>query len=75
MVAYMHSLIYNVASRATCFAVSVPAQEFYFSPTPQVYIQNVTLGSRLQAKYFHIYTCWHKNVSMRLAHSKPEGSV
>ena len=39
MVAYMLSLIYNVASRATHFAVSVPAQEFHFSPTPQVYMQ------------------------------------
>ena len=55
MVAYMRSLIYNVASRATRFADSVPAQEFHFSPTPQFYMQNVNLGSRLQAKYFHIY--------------------
>ena len=55
MVAYKHSLIYNVTSRATRFAVSVPAQEFHFSPTPQLYMQNVNLGSRLQAKYFHIY--------------------
>ena len=55
-VAYIHSLIYNVTSRATHFAISVPAQEFHFSPTPQLYMQNVNLGSRLQAKYFHIYT-------------------
>ena len=48
-------LIYNVTSWATHFAVSVPAQEFHFSPTPQLYMQNVNLGSRLQAKYFHIY--------------------
>ena len=54
-VAYIRSVIYSVASRATHFAVSVPAQEFYFSPTPQLYMQNVNLGSRLQAKYFHIY--------------------
>ena len=54
-VTYMRSLIYNVTSRATHFAVSVPAQEFYFSPTPQLYMQNVNLGSRLQAKYLHIY--------------------
>ena len=39
MVAYMRSLIYNVASRATRFAISVPAQEFHFNPTPQVYMQ------------------------------------
>ena len=38
-VAYMRSLIYNIASRATRFAVSVPAQEFHFNPTPQVYMQ------------------------------------
>ena len=38
-VTYMRSLIYNVASRATRFAVSIPAQEFHFSPTPQVYMQ------------------------------------
>ena len=55
MVAYKHSLIYNITSRATRFVVSVPAQEFYFSPTPQLYMQNVNLGSRLQAKYFHVY--------------------
>ena len=47
MVAYIRSLIYNVTSWATHFAVSVPAQEFYFSPTPQVYMQNVNMGSRL----------------------------
>ena len=39
MVAYMSSLIYNVASQATRFAISVPAKEFHFSPTPQVYMQ------------------------------------
>ena len=55
MVAYKHSLIDNVTSWATCFVVSVPAQEFHFSPTPKLYMQNVNLGSRLQAKYFHIY--------------------
>ena len=54
-VAYMHSLIYNLTSRATHFTVSVPAQEFHFSLTPQLYMQNVNLGSRLQSKYFHIY--------------------
>ena len=54
-VAYIHSLIYNVTSRATCFVVSVPAQEFHFSPTPQLYMRNVNLGSKLQSKYFHIY--------------------
>ena len=56
MVAYICSLIYSVASRATCFVVSVPAQEFHFSPTPQLYMQNVNLGSMLQSKYFHICT-------------------
>ena len=56
MVAYKRSLIYNVTSRATRFAVSVPAQEFHFSPIPQLYMQNVNLGSRLQGKYFYIYT-------------------
>ena len=55
VVAYIHSLIYSITSRATRFAISVPTQEFYFSPTPQVYMQNVNLGSRLQSKYFHIY--------------------
>ena len=55
MVAYKRSLIYNVTSRDTRFADSIPVQEFHFSPTPQLYMQNVTLGSRLQAKYFHIY--------------------
>ena len=55
MVAYIRSLIYSVTSRATRFAVSVPAQEFHFSPTPQLYMENINLGSRLQSKYFHIY--------------------
>ena len=42
-VAYMRSLIYNVASQATCFTVSVPAQEFHYK-----YIcRNENLGSRL----------------------------
>ena len=68
-VAYMCSLIYNVASRATHFAVSVPAQEFHFSPTLQLYMQNVNLGSRLQAKYFHIYTHIYTPVS-KLPESK-----
>ena len=45
----------NIASQATRFAVSVPAQEFHFSPTPQLYMQNINLGSRLQSNYFHIY--------------------
>ena len=36
---HVFSHIYNVASRATCFTVSVPTQEFYFSPTPQLYMQ------------------------------------
>ena len=52
---YTFSYNISVTSRATRFAVSVLAQEFYFSPTPQLYMQNVNLGSRLQAKYFHIY--------------------
>ena len=56
VVAYIRFLIYNVTSQATCFVVSVPAQEFHFSPTPQLYMQNVNLGSMLQAKYLHIYT-------------------
>ena len=60
---YMRSLIYNVASRAARFPVSVPAQEFHFNPTPQLYKQNGNLGSRLQLNtsiyvypyiYFHI---------------------
>ena len=42
-VAYIRSLIYNVTSRATCFVVSVPAQEFHFSPTPKLYMQNVRM--------------------------------
>ena len=54
-VAYICFLIYNIASQATCFVVSVPTQEFHFSPTPQLYMQNVNLGSTLQSKYFHIY--------------------
>ena len=54
-VAYIRSLIYTVISRAIRFAVSVPAQEFHFSPTPQLYMHDVNLGSWLQAKYFHIY--------------------
>ena len=45
--AYILSLIYNITSRATHFAVSVPSQEFHFSPTPQLYMQNVKLGYRL----------------------------
>ena len=54
-VVYIRSLIYSVTSQATRLAISVPTQEFHFSPTPQVYMQNVNLGSRLQSKYFHIY--------------------
>ena len=55
-VAYKRSLIYNVTSRATHFAVSVPTQEFYFSPAPQLYrYKNEHLVSRLNTKYFHIY--------------------
>ena len=46
-VAYIRSLIYSVASRATRFAVSVPAQEFHFSPTSQLYMPTVNLGSKL----------------------------
>ena len=46
-VAYIRSLIYSVASWATRFVVCVPAQEFHFSPTPQLHMQNVNLGSRL----------------------------
>ena len=46
-VAYIRSLIYNVTSQATRFTVSVPTQEFHFNPTPQLYMQNVNLGSRL----------------------------
>ena len=53
--AYIRSLTYNVTSRATHFIVSVPTQEFHFSLTPQLYMQNVNLGSKLQSKYFHIY--------------------
>ena len=58
----MHSLIYNIASRATRFAVSVPAQEFHFSPTPQVYMQKIkfwALGYKLNTSiyiYPYIYT-------------------
>ena len=38
------------------FVVSVPAEGFHFSPTPQLYIcRNENLVSKLQAKYFHIY--------------------
>ena len=49
-------LIYNVTSWATHFAVSVPAQEFHFSPAPQLYkYRNENLVSRLNTKYFHIY--------------------
>ena len=55
-VAYIRSLIYNITSQATRFTVSVPTQEFHFNPIPQLYMQNVNLGSRLQSKYFHIYT-------------------
>ena len=65
----MCSLIYNIASWATRFTVSVPTQEFHFSPTPYAYIQNVNLGSRLQAKYFHIYTHIYTSVS-KLPESK-----
>ena len=45
-VAYIRSLIYSVASQATCFAVSVPAQEFHFSPSQQLNVQecNLALG-------------------------------
>jgi len=35
----IHGGKYNIASRATRFATSVPAQEFNFSPTPQLYMQ------------------------------------
>ena len=67
----MCSLIYNVASQATHFTVSVPAQDFHFSPTPQFYMQNVNLGSRLQAKYFHIYIYTHIYTSVsKLPESK-----
>ena len=56
-VAYKHSLIYNITSRATHFLVSVPTQEFHFSPSPQLYkYKNENLVSRLNTKYFHIYT-------------------
>ena len=36
----IHTFSYNISvtSRATRFAVSVPAEEFHFSPTPQFYI-------------------------------------
>ena len=63
MVAYMRSLIYNIAGRATHFTVSVTTQEFHFSPTPQVYAENKNLGFRLQAKYFHIYTHIYTSIS------------
>ena len=55
MVAYIRSLIYSVASRTTHFVVNVPAQEFHFSPTPQLYMQNVNLGSKLNIKDSKIY--------------------
>ena len=57
-VAYMRSLIYNVASWSTRFAISVPAQEFHFSPTPQVYMQKIkiwALGCNLNTSIY-IYT-------------------
>ena len=47
MVAYIRSLTYNITSRATHFAISVPTQELHFSRTPQLYMQNVNLGSKL----------------------------
>ena len=57
-VAYICSLIYSVASRATHFVISVPPQEFHFSLTPQLNMLNVNLGSRLQLNtsiYVHPY--------------------
>ena len=46
----------SVTSWTTSFNVSVPAQEFYFSPTPHLYMQKGKHQiSKLQAKYFHIY--------------------
>ena len=69
MVAYIRSLIYNVTIWATRFAVSVPTQEFHFSRTPKLYMQNVNLGSKLQAKYFHIYTHIYTSIS-KLPESK-----
>ena len=54
---HMFSHNISVTSRATHFAVSVPAQEFHFSPAPQLYkYRNENLVSRLNTKYFHIYT-------------------
>ena len=45
----IHTFSHNISvtSQATRFAASVPAQEFHFSPTPQLYMQNVNLVSRL----------------------------
>ena len=38
------------------FMLSIPAEGFYFSPTPQLYIcRNENLFFKLQAKYFYIY--------------------
>ena len=55
-VAYMRFLIYNVASRATRFAV-VYLHKNFISAQPHNYIcKNESLASRFQAKYFHIYT-------------------
>ena len=34
----------NIASQATRFAVSVPAQEFHFSPSQQLYMQKCKSG-------------------------------
>ena len=52
--AFSHNI--SVTSRTTRFAISVPAQEFHFSPTPQLYkYRNENMVSRLNTKYFHIY--------------------
>jgi hypothetical protein len=51
---YIRSPYISITSWATCFAVSVPAEEF-ISAQPNNNI-NESMVSRLQAKYFHIYT-------------------
>ena len=71
-VAYKRSLIYNVTNWAIRFAITVPAQEFHFSPTPQLYkYRNENLVSRLNTKYFHIYIYIHIYTSVsKLPESK-----
>ena len=42
----IHTFSHNMsaATQAICFAVSVPAQEFHFSPTPHLYMQKEKSG-------------------------------